>query len=59
MFVIFELMFIFCAFGRGIIDRVKHKTPCLGCFMFGAGRGNRTPLSNLEGWSNSHYTIPA
>ena len=25
----------------------------------GAGRGNRTPILSLEGWHNSHYTIPA
>ena len=27
--------------------------------LFGAGSGNRTRISSLEGWSNSHYTIPA
>ena len=31
----------------------------LHLFFYGAGSGNRTRLSNLEGWSNSHYTIPA
>ncbi len=25
----------------------------------GAGRGNRTPITSLEGWGNSLYTIPA
>ena len=26
---------------------------------YGAGSGNRTHLSSLEGWSISRYTIPA
>lgn len=28
-------------------------------FLFGAGEGNRTPLSRLETCGNSHYTTPA
>jgi len=27
--------------------------------LIGAGRGNRTPITSLEGWGNSLYTIPA
>ena len=26
---------------------------------FGAGSGNRTRIISLEGWGNSHYTMPA
>lgn len=26
---------------------------------YGAGNGDRTRISTLEGWHNSHYTIPA
>ena len=30
-----------------------------GVIFFGAGSGNRTRLSTLEGSHNSHYTMPA
>ncbi len=30
-----------------------------GAIFIGAGKGNRTPITSLENWSNNHYTIPA
>ena len=37
----------------------KKKTILTIVFSNGAGSGNRTHLSSLEGWSISRYTIPA
>ena len=38
-----------------VMEKIKE----LGLGCDGAGRGNRTLITSLEGWGNSLYTIPA
>lgn len=50
---------LFCPVEQTSLLRGTQKTALVAGFLCGAGKGNRTLISNLEGWSNSHYTIPA
>ena len=43
----------------GLYTKTKKHHDERDAFLFGAGNGNRTRISTLEGSHNSHYTMPA
>ena len=56
---LFDVAFLIClrynskVCERGISFRGKEKTHLLTCVFFGAGDGNRTRVTSLEGWSST------
>lgn len=53
----------FCCLAEWFRDcpsTIIYKTsPTPNWYWDGAGNGIRTRITSLEGWNNSHYTIPA